>query len=227
MKHTRSKLRGIVRLIHSFAASCGEFDPPWIKDPRPVLALLDKLKADPVLMVRRSVANNLNDISKDNPVLVVETLQAWQKTDNEGTQWIIGHAARTLVKQGHHDTLMLLGYSPTRAVRVSAIRLNKTTIHLGEDFVFEFEIYSEADLPQNLVVDYVIHHMKANGKTTPKVFKLTTKQLKGGHDTLKVSQKHSFRPLTTRKYYPGKHVLEIQINGEIHARIEFELKQSV
>jgi 3-methyladenine DNA glycosylase AlkC len=53
---------------------------PFIEDPRPVLKLLEKLKTDPVLMVRRSVANNLNDIAKDNPDLVVKTLRRWKKS---------------------------------------------------------------------------------------------------------------------------------------------------
>lgn len=84
----------------------------FIEDPRPVLGLLEKLKTDPELMVRRSVANNLNDIAKDHPDLVVETLRRWSKTKDEGTQWLIRHAARTLVKQGNKDVLSILGYSP-------------------------------------------------------------------------------------------------------------------
>ena len=99
----------------------------FIKDPRPVLRLLDKLKADPEQMMRRSVANNLNDIAKDNPDLVVKTFKGWQRTQNKGTQWIVSHASRTLVKEGHEDILALLGYSPNIAIRVERLQLNKTT----------------------------------------------------------------------------------------------------
>src|SRR6266511_805884 len=199
--------------------------PQFIKDPQPVLHLLDKLKADPEQMMRRSVANNLNDIAKDNPDLVVETLREWQKNNDKGTQWIVTHAARTLVKQGHEDALALLGYSPNLAIRVQQLQLNKTVIRMGEDLTFEFEIYSKSDALQDLMIDYVIHHMKANGKLTPKFFNLAKKKLKSG-ETLRLSKKHHFRQISTRKYYSGKHLLEIQINGKIYAQAEFKLEQS-
>jgi len=197
--------------------------PQFIKDPRPVLRLLDKLKADPEQMVRRSVANNLNDIAKDNPELVVKTLREWRESNNKGTQWIVSHASRTLVKQGHEDALGLLGYSPNLAIRVQGLQLNKTAIRMGEDLIFEFEVQSTNDKQQDIMVDYVIHHMKANGKLTPKVFKLAKKNLKGGK-TLRLSKKHPFRQISTRKYYSGKHLLEIQINGKIYAQAEFKLE---
>ena len=197
--------------------------PQFIKDPRPVLKLLDQLKADPELIVRRSVTNNLNDIAKDNPDLVVETLKAWQKAKDKGTQWLIGHASRTLVKQGHKEALMLLGYPPNIVISLPRLQLNKTTMPMGEDFIFEFEIRSKSDESQNLIIDYVIHHMKANGKLSPKVFKLAKKKLKA-HETLRLSKKHSFRAINTRKYYAGKHLLEIQINGKVWKQIGFELK---
>jgi len=197
--------------------------PQFIKDPRPVLKLLDQLKADPELMVRRSVANNLNDIAKDNPDLVVETLKTWRQTKNKGTQWVIGHASRTLVKQGHQEALMLLGYPPKIAISLPQLQLNKPTIRMGEDLIFEFEIQSKSDEPQNLMIDYVIHHMKANGKLAPKVFKLAKKKLKA-HETLQLSKKHSFRAINTRTYYAGQHLLEIQINGKVCGQIGFELK---
>lgn len=194
----------------------------FIKDPRPVLRLLDKLKADPEQMVRRSVANNLNDIAKDNPDLVVETLKGWQKTKDKGMQWIVSHASRTLVKQGHQEAFALLGYPPNLAIRVQRLHLNKATIQMGEDLTFEFEVQSKSDKSQNLMIDYVVHHMKANGKLAPKVFKLAKKKL-GSRETLRLSKKHPFRQISLRKYYLGKHLLEIQINGKIYTQAEFEL----
>jgi 3-methyladenine DNA glycosylase AlkC len=196
---------------------------PFIEDPQPVLELLEKLKNDPVLMVRRSVANNLNDIAKDHPDLVVKTLHRWRNIKDEGTQWLIRHAARTLVKQGNKDVLTVLGYSPNVDISVSRIKLDKPIVKMGEALNFSFEVKSTARQPQTLVIDYVIYHVKANGKLTPKVFKLTNKTLEPGQ-TLKISKTHPFRFITTRKYYPGKHVLEIQINGSIYEKIPFELR---
>lgn len=197
---------------------------PFIEDPRPVLDLLEKLKIDPVLMVRRSVANNLNDIAKDHPDLVVKTLRRWNNIKEEGTQWLIRHAARTLIKQGNKDVLTVLGYSPKVEISVSRIKLDKPIVKMGESLNFSFEVHSTAQQTQTLVVDYVIHHVRANGKLTPKVFKLTNKTLEPGQ-TLKILKTHPFRFITTRKYYPGRHVLEIQVNGSSFGKTYFELKQ--
>lgn len=196
----------------------------FIEDPRPVLGLLEKLKTNPELMVRRSVANNLNDIAKDHPDLVVKTLSRWKKIKDEGTQWLIRHAARTLVKQGNKEVLTILGYSSKVDISVSKIKLDNSTVKMGEALNFSFEIKSTAKQAQTLVIDYVIHHVKANGKLTPKVFKLTNKTLEPGL-ALKISKTHPFRFITTRKYYPGKHVLEIQVNGSSYGKIHFELKK--
>jgi 3-methyladenine DNA glycosylase AlkC len=197
--------------------------PQFIEDPRPVLKLLDKLKADPTLLVRRSVANNLNDIAKDNPDIVVETLRAWQKNADKETQWLIQHASRTLVKQGHREALALLGYPPNPAIRVHNLALDRTAVNLGESLTFNLEIQSTAAESQALIIDYVIYHMKANGKLTPKVFKLTSKKLKAG-EFLRLAKKHTFKPINTRVYYSGKHKVGVQVNGQVLAEAEFELK---
>ncbi|MCB0163609.1 MAG: DNA alkylation repair protein [Anaerolineae bacterium] len=198
--------------------------PQFIADPTPVLKLLDHLKTDPILMVRRSVANNLNDIAKDNPDQVVETLRRWQSIPDEGTQWLIRHASRTLIKQGHPGALALLGYPVEANLRLENLVVERTSINEGEDLVFRFTIHSESDQPQNLMIDYVIHFMKANGKPAPKVFKLTKKTVKNG-EVLHLSKKHSFRRINTRKHYPGRHRLGIQINGQVLAEVDFELQR--
>lgn len=197
--------------------------PQFIADPSPVLKLLDHLKTDPVLMVRRSVANNLNDIAKDNPDQVVETLGRWQSIPDEGTQWLIRHASRTLIKQGHPGALALLGYPVEANLHLENLTMERASISEGEDLVFRFTIRSESEQPQNLMIDYVIHFMKANGKPAPKVFKLTKKTLKNG-EVLHLSKKHSFRRINTRKHYPGQHRLGIQVNGRVLAEVDFELR---
>jgi 3-methyladenine DNA glycosylase AlkC len=194
----------------------------FVKNPRPILALLERLKADPALMVRRSVANNLNDIAKDHPDLVVETLARWSKDTSPETQWLIGHAARTLLKQGHTGALELLGYPAATGISVASLQLNQARVCMGEDLLFTVDIRSTADAPQSLMIDYVVHHLKANGKLAPKVFKLAKKQLSPG-ERLSLSKRHAFRPLSTRVYYPGRHALELQINGQRWGWQEFEL----
>jgi 3-methyladenine DNA glycosylase AlkC len=196
---------------------------PFIEDPRPVLALLEKLKTDPELMVRRSVANNLNDIAKDNPDQVVKTLRRWSKIEDDGTQWLIRHAARTLVKQGNKEILAILGYNSKVGITVSKLRLDQPTVKMGGEINFSFEIKSKSKQVQRLIIDYIIYHRKANGKLAPKVFKLTKKNLEAG-ESVQISKKHSFRPISTRKYYPGIHCLEIQVNGTPFGKVDFELK---
>lgn len=196
--------------------------PQFIEDPTPVLKLLDALKEDPALVVRRSVANNLNDIAKDNPQAVVDTLRTWQKINTDEMRWLIQHASRTLIKQGNKDALALLGYPAHPAITVENLMLEQPLINLGETLVFSFNIHSQAGKAQNLMIDYVIHFMKANGKPAPKVFKLSKKKIKAG-ETLTISRRHAIKPISTRKYYSGRHRLDIQINGEILAGADFEL----
>ena len=192
------------------------------ENPAPVLTLLEKLKADSVLYVRRSVANNLNDIAKDHPDLVVNTLEKWQKNGNSGTQWIIRHALRSLLKDGHPGALKLLGFDPGVKIVVKNVVLNTTHLKIGERLEFSFQIDSEEQQPCSLMVDFIIHFLKANGKLAPKVFKLTQKELQAG-ESLTLKKAHSFKRINTRKYHVGQHALEIQINGKGYGMHPFEL----
>lgn len=194
------------------------------KDPTPVLALLERLKTDPALYVRRSVANNLNDIAKDHPELVVKTLMKWRKIDNEGTQWIIRHALRSLIKAGHPGALELLGFPQEVKVLLHNFELNADEINMGDQIEFQFHITSQEKKPCSLMIDYVMHFMKANGKTAPKVFKLAQRTIAPG-ETIELKAKRSFKPLTTRKYYPGQHEIALQINGTIFGEKGFWLRE--
>lgn len=196
----------------------------FVRDPKPVLGILDLLKEDPELFVRRSVANNLNDIAKDHPDLVVATLKRWKNVRNPGTQWLVKHALRTLLKQGHPEALELLGYPRDVQVRITPLRVAPARIRVGDVVTIQFDVRSTAKTAQALMIDYIVHHVKANGRTSPKVFKLTTRQLKPG-ETARIEKRHSFRPIGIRPYYPGTHAIEIQVNGQTRGRATFELAQ--
>lgn len=193
----------------------------FIKNPSPILEFLDKLKNDRELYVRRSVANNLNDIAKDHPEIVVETLQRWSTDKSKEMTWLIKHALRTLIKQGHPGALELLGYKKEPLIEVSEFELNQS-VTLGGSLGFSFYIKSLLNDYQNLVVDYNIYHKKANGSQTPKVFKLKDIELKPD-EIIKISKKHIIKKITTRKYYEGSHRVAIQINGREYLSGEFEL----
>ncbi|HLU10537.1 MAG TPA: DNA alkylation repair protein [Oceanobacillus sp.] len=196
--------------------------PAFKKDPSPILPILERLKNDPSEYVRRSVANNLNDIAKDNPHVVIEVLRRWQVDADKNVQWIIQRALRSLVKAGHTEALALLGYTNGAEVTVKSLTLSADKVTMNQPFTLCAEIESQGSQPQNLVIDYVVYFMKANGKQAPKVFKLTKATLQPG-ETLKIEKKLSFQPITTRAYYAGEHAIALKINGEESQRAAFHL----
>ncbi len=196
--------------------------PALKADPFPILPILEKLKQDPSETVRRSVANNLNDIAKDNPDVVIHTLQGWQHIDTSDMRRLTSHALRTLLKQGHPGALALLGYPSEPAIVVHHVAVKPASIQLGATVTFSFEVESLSDEPQNLMIDFVVYHMKANGKQAPKVFKLSKKTLQPG-ESVEISKTITFKPITTRKYYSGEHGIAPQINGRVFPRANFIL----
>lgn len=182
------------------------------EDPGPVLALLEILKDDPVRYVQRSVANNLNDIAKDHPALVVETCRRWSKNAAPGRTWVVGHALRSLVKAGNQEAISILGGADRPRVAIENIRITPKRARLGDKVRLSFELRSTARSAQRLIVDYVVHFVKANGKTSPKVFKLRTLTLERGK-TVTLSATFSLVEMTTRKHYAGKHRIEAVVNG--------------
>lgn len=185
--------------------------PQFIRDPDPLLAILEKLKADESLYVRRSVANNLNDISKDNPEWVIALCQRWLADDNVNTNWIVKHALRSLIKAGDARVFPLLGYTENPTVSLSEIVLTNNRINQGEAIGFSCSI-SGGKKAQTLVIDYVIYFMKANGNLARKVFKLKNIEL-AASEVIQLNKLHSFKTITTRRYYAGMHRVAIQVNG--------------
>ena len=81
--------------------------PAFIKDPGPVLPILEALKDDSQLYVRRSVANHLGDIAKDHPDLVFGICERWLEGASADRRWIIRHALRHPAKKGIQAALRL------------------------------------------------------------------------------------------------------------------------
>lgn len=193
----------------------------FIEDPSLTLALLEKLKDDPSEYVRRSVGNHLNDIAKDHPQLVIKTCRRWWQDGSPERRWIVQRALRTLVKAGDPDALAVLGYGSAQ-VELTNFSLTPAVLQLGEKLTLAFALHNPTDTEQNVVIDFVIHFVKANGQTSGKVFKLKTAVLTP-HDSLTIEKSHPIRPITTRTYYPGTHRAEIQVNGQRLGERSFEL----
>lgn len=192
-------------------------------DPAPVIGLLEALRDDPSETVRRSVANHLNDLTKSDPALVIEVCGAWLDGASDERRWIVKHALRTLVKAKHAGALALLGFDPSVRVELEGLRLSAKRVTLGEDLGIDFAVRSRAKRAQALVIDYAVHHVKADGSRRPKVFKLQNVTL-GAGARIAVSKKHRLRAISTRTYYAGRHAVEILINGRSCGTAEFDLR---
>lgn len=197
---------------------------PWgghlkalIADPTPALPLLEALRHDDSEYVRRSVANHLNDVSRDHPDRLVALLGGWAD-DRPETTWITRHALRTLIKQGHPGALALQGFGPPE---VDA-SLSVTPGMIDFPGVLRLDLSLTCRAAQRLVIDYAVHHVKADGSTSPKVFKWSVREVTPGR--LALQRTHALRPISTRRYHPGVHRVEILVNGESVASQPFTLR---
>lgn len=201
---------------------------PWglrlqslVQDPSPTLPLLAALQDDPSDYVRRSVANHLNDIAKDHPQVVVDWLRTHLPGAPAPRRALLRHASRTLVKQGHPGVMKAWGLgSAWRGEAVLTLTPRRVT--LGDGITFTLHLRSNSARAQKLAVDYAVHHVKADGSRTPKVFKGWTIELPARGEATLV-KRHSLRPVTTRRYHAGEHGLVVQVNGRPVAESTFTL----
>jgi 3-methyladenine DNA glycosylase AlkC len=191
-------------------------------DPATMLPLLEKLRDDPDEVVRRSVANHLNDISKDRPEWVVRQLARWNRDASKQCSLLIRHALRTLVKQGHTGALKILGIGPPH-VNLVSLCVDPAEVKLGSQIEISFELVSTTDKEQELIIDFALHHRRANGKLARKVFKWSQRSLAPG-EKLELKRKLSFQQMSTRRYHPGEHHIELIVNGESQGKTSFELQ---
>ncbi len=179
------------------------------KDPSLCLKVLENLKEDESLYVRKSVANHLNDISKDHPALALKVARQWVKSKHPHTLWIVKHGLRTLLKEGNQKALSLFGYAKRSSFQCNSFALDKQLVHLDEHLTlsFSFEVKKKGCFR----FEYALSFLKANGSYTKKVFKISEKELNTGIHSLEKT--HHFKPINTRKYYDGLHFIEFIING--------------
>jgi 3-methyladenine DNA glycosylase AlkC len=195
--------------------------PALLARPGVTVGIVDALYRDDSEYVRRSVANHLNDLSRDSPALVVETARRWLASPAPTTPALVRHALRTLVKRGDPGALALLGFAPA-SVEIEGPHLADTRVAWGDEVRFTAAIRNTGAESARLSIDYVVHHRRANGTLSTKVFKLATADLAPGEE-LTVDRTHSFRAITTRRYYPGEHAVALQVNGIATPAVTFEL----
>lgn len=196
---------------------------PWLDaNPGRVLELLERLKDDPSTMVRRSVANNLNDLGKVWPDLLGRTATAWLKGASAARRELIEHALRSAIKRGDPHALKLLGYGGKPKVAVERVTFDPRKVTIGGRVVMTFTLRSTSRQPQDLLVDAAVHFVKARGLTAAKVFKITRLVLPARR-AVKLRATFSLAVHTTRVPRPGKHVVEVIVNGQKMRAGSFQL----
>ncbi|HKK75210.1 MAG TPA: DNA alkylation repair protein [Saprospiraceae bacterium] len=190
----------------------------FMEDPTPILPILERLKADPEDYVYRSVANNLNDISKDHPHLVLDIAERWHGV-HPHTDWAVKHGLRTLLKRGNPRAMQLFGFGNPHKMKVETLELN-LPLSIGEELHFSFSLH----LPEKAKVrlEYAVDYLKKRGTYSRKVFKISEKEIGAGTHT--IHKKQWFKDFSTRKHYPGEHFLSIIVNGVELIRTSFELQ---
>lgn len=196
--------------------------PEHKKNPKPILPILENLKTDTSEYVRRSVANNLNDIAKDNPDIVISIAKQWKGNGKE-TDAIIKHGCRTLLKQGHPEILKYFGLSNNSKLEVSELKVITPKVKINNDLVFSFIVKNGSNKKQLIRLEYAVYYLRQNGQFSKKVFKISERTFQPT-EKMSITKKQSFRIITTRKFYTGKQKISIILNGHERAFDEFVLE---
>ncbi|MBP9490489.1 MAG: DNA alkylation repair protein [Aliarcobacter sp.] len=195
--------------------------PLFKQNPAKPLEIIELLKNDKSLYVQKSVANNLNDISKDNPQIVIDFVkQNLEKTKE--LDWICKHGSRTLLKKGNIEILGLFSFDKSHHINITDFCYDKN-INVDENLTFSFEINSD-EIIGNIRIEYVIYYLKSNNIHNKKVFMISQNEIKSS--SKKFTKKQSFKNMTTRKHYLGKHFIAILINGVEVLKEEFYLNDT-
>jgi len=202
---------------------------PWgnklndlIADPGPVFPILEALLDDESLYVRKSVANNLNDLSKDHPELVLKKCRSWKRKNNPHRDWIIKQGLRGLIKLGDPTALELTGFSKPEKV-TAELKVSPNVIKVGEAVMMNAVVENNSKKSQSLMIDYVVHYVRKNNVVNEKVFKWKTLDVEAG-GTATVKKSHPMKETTIRALYKGSHKVDVQVNGVRLASGKFTLK---
>ena len=191
-------------------------------DPRPVLALLELLRDDPTTLVRRSVANHLNDLSKDDPALALATCRRWLRGAPPERRALVHHALRSLLRTRHPGALGLVGHGGRPEVALGGLTATPRRVAVGGQVVISFTLASRAARAQPLRVDLAVHFVKASGKARPKAFRVASLTLPARGEVA-LEKRISLAVHSTRTPNPGRHRVELVVNGATLGEVDFEV----
>lgn len=195
--------------------------PELKKDPSPIFPILENLKNDSSEFVRKSVANNLNDITKDNPEIAIDIFKRWYG-QAKNTDWIVKHASRTLLKQGNSEMMKLFGFASVADINIVDFEVVKKKIKLGDYLEFSFKLTNRSNNDQKIRLEYAIYYQKANGTLSKKVYMISEKEYEANSIT-NIVRKQAFKPISTRKFHKGLHQVALVLNGNEGNKIDFSL----
>ena len=195
--------------------------PEFKKDPSRIIPILQNLKDDHSEYVRKSVANNINDLTKDNPQIALELAKSW-KGESSRTDWILKHGLRTLLKKGNEEALQIFGFTEKVEAEVQNFTLSDSKVKIGDELQFSFSVVNKGKSDSFFKIGFKVGYVKSNGNISEKIFHVTEKKF-DAHERIEFKKKLSFKDLTTRKHFPGKHHIAVTINGEKYAQQEFEV----
>jgi hypothetical protein len=198
----------------------------WLDaNPERVLELLEVLKDDPASLVRRSVANNLNDLGKVHPALLIRTCEAWLVGASADRRALVEHALRSAVKRGEAEALRILGFGGKARVAIENLLIEPARVRIGGKVSVSFTLRSKSRETQDLLVDLAVHFVKAAGNTAPKVFKLERVRL-APREEVELQTKVSLAVHTTRVPRAGTHPVDVIVNGEARRVGSFEVLEA-
>lgn len=195
--------------------------PALKRDPAPILTVLERLKNDPAETVRRSVANNLNDISKEHPAILLEIARRWQGVSPE-TDWVLRHGCRSLLKKGDTIALGLFGFEKKENHVIVENFHCSTQVHIGARLDFGCTLRNLESSIFKVRLEYAIEYQTSSGKISRKVFKIKELNLEG-NQAIQIEKYQRFQDFTTRKHFPGTHRISMIVNGEAFATRTFEV----
>ena len=195
--------------------------PELKKNPAPILPILENLINDASRFVRLSVANNLNDIAKDNPQTVIELVKKWQGK-SENTDWVIKHGCRTLLKQGNKEVMALFGFKTSKNITISEFKIASGKVRVGDSLEFSFKLTNNSAKRVNIRLEYGLYYQKANGSLSKKVCRISEKEY-AEKSVTQIKRRHSFKVVTTRVLHRGLHKVSVIINGKEFEKYDFEL----
>ncbi len=184
------------------------------EDPAPLKMILELLLDDPSDYVQKSVANNLNDISKDNPEIILAWTKEWNTPDaTKQRHWILARALRTLIDEGHPAALKLLGYASTSNFKVTWLDNTPRRIKINQFLPCDVEIVNLNKSEAGAVVLLLLDEPGKGTARRKSTYQIWKGKVKAGESKSIIKRIH-FVDKNSQPRMEGTYRLSVTINGK-------------